>query len=77
METISFKAPAGAKKRLAQVAKARGLTPSRMAWLAVEAELHNSRRGALLGAGKHLVRGRSTYDAAAPAISPEDWDLTR
>ena len=77
METVSFKAPPGTKKKLARVARQRGETPSRIAWLAVEKELHAGRRGALLGAGKALVSGPSTYDPAAPALAPGEWEMNR
>lgn len=77
METISFKAPPGTKRKLARVARQRGETASRVAWLAVEKELHAGRRGALLGAGRALISGPSTYDPEAPVLAPEDWEMNR
>jgi len=77
VETISFKAPAGTKEQLARLAQQRGETPSRVALLAVEKELQASRRGAILGAGKSLVSGPSTYDPEASVLPPEEWELAR
>lgn len=75
METIAFKAPDGTKRRLARLARERGLTTSSLTLFAVERELASSKRGALLGAGRALTAGPSRYDPDKPAIPPEEWGL--
>jgi predicted transcriptional regulator len=75
METISFKAPAGTKRKLLRLARRRGETSSYVARQAVQRALEEDCGGALLGAGRKFMAGPSSHDPGAPALAPQDWEM--
>jgi hypothetical protein len=74
MVTLTFKAPARLKTRLARAARARKVSVSALIRTSVEKELPEKTRGSLLGAGAQYSLGPSTYDPEAPAFPENEWE---
>jgi len=74
MVTLTFKAPAKFKTRLARAARKRNISVSELIRTSVEKALPEKTRGSFLGAGAQYSLGPSTYDPEAPAFPEVEWE---